>query len=70
MVRTRIEVDSALLAEAQRLLGAATKSETVNRALAQVIADRKRVYHVRAQIARGRSGFYERLLDKNLPWGR
>jgi Arc/MetJ family transcription regulator len=70
MTKTLIDVDDALLAEAQRLLGTTTKKETVNRALALVIADRERLEAVRAEIARGRSGFYERLLDEDLPWGR
>jgi Arc/MetJ family transcription regulator len=70
MTKTLLDIDDALLAEAQRLLGTTTKKETVNRALAHVIADRKRLEAVRAVIARGRSGFYERLLDEDLPWGR
>jgi len=70
MTKTLIDVDDALLAEAQRLLGTTTKKETVNRALAHVIADRERLEAVRAVIALGRSGFFERLLDEDLPWGR
>jgi Arc/MetJ family transcription regulator len=41
MKRTNLIIDEQLLAEAKRLLGAETQSETVNRALAQAIKIQK-----------------------------
>lgn len=42
-MRTSIEIDDMLLKEAQRLTGAATKSETVDIALREFVAPQRRV---------------------------
>jgi len=42
MAKTLIDVDDELLARAAEILGTATKKDTVNRALAEVIAMRAR----------------------------
>lgn len=43
MSRTLIDLDDVLLAEAARLLDTRTKKDTVNRALAEFVAQRRRV---------------------------
>ena len=42
MSKTVIDLDDALLAEAADLLGTTTKKDTVNRALAELIRNRRR----------------------------
>jgi Arc/MetJ family transcription regulator len=42
-MRTNIEIDDAVLREAQQLLGTATKRETVDSALREVVARRRRL---------------------------
>lgn len=42
-MRTNIEIDDAVLSEAQRLSGTKTKRETVDYALREVIARQKRL---------------------------
>jgi len=41
-VRTTVEIDRELLAEAMRLLGARTKRETIQRALEEVVREGRR----------------------------
>ncbi len=41
-MRTTVEIDRELLAEAMRLLGARTKRETIQRALEEVVRERRR----------------------------
>ena len=41
-MRTTVEIDGELLAEAMRLLGARTKRETIQRALEEVVRERRR----------------------------
>ena len=48
---------------AQAVLGTATKKDTINQALAAVVASARRAEAVAAEIERGHSGFYRRLLD-------
>lgn len=42
MTKTVIDLDDELLSEAAQLLGTTTKKETVNRALAELVARRRR----------------------------
>jgi Arc/MetJ family transcription regulator len=42
-VRTNIEIDDDVLAEAQRLMGTRTKRETVDLALREVVARQRRL---------------------------
>lgn len=42
MSRTLLDLDDELLAEAARLLGTRTKKDTVNGALAELVAQRRR----------------------------
>jgi len=48
------------------VLGTATKKETINRALSEVVARARRADAVQAEIERGRSGFYRRLLEDDV----
>jgi Arc/MetJ family transcription regulator len=42
-IRTNIEIDDEVLAEAQRLLGTSTKRDTVDLALREVVARHRRL---------------------------
>ncbi|OJU85162.1 MAG: DUF2191 domain-containing protein [Solirubrobacterales bacterium 70-9] len=42
-MRTNIEIDDAILAEAQELIGARTKRETVDTALRELVARHRRL---------------------------
>lgn len=42
-VRTNIEIDDAVIAEAQELIGARTKRETVDTALRELVARHRRL---------------------------
>lgn len=59
MSKTLIDVDDDLLDQAQAALGAKTKKETVNRALAEAIASVAR----RREIERLDTGYYAGLGD-------
>lgn len=63
MAKTMVDIDEAALRAAQAVLGTTTKKETVNRALGEVVELARRAEAVAAEIERGRSGFYRRLLD-------
>jgi Arc/MetJ family transcription regulator len=66
MTKTMVDLDDDALREAQAVLGTSTKKETINRALGEVVARAHQAQAVAAQIERGRSGFYRRLLDDDL----
>ena len=55
-LKTVPEVDDALLAEAQMLLGVLTESDTVNLALTGLITEQRRQAAVEAQIRRFQAG--------------
>ncbi len=63
MAKTMVDLDEEALREAQTVLGTATKKDTINRALGEVVAAARRAEAVAAEIERGHSGFYRRLLD-------
>ncbi len=63
MGKTMVDLDEEALLDAQAVLGTATKKDTINRALAEVVASARRADAVAAEIDRGHSGFYRRLLD-------
>lgn len=63
MAKTLVDLDEVALRDAQAVLGTATKKDTINRALSSVLAAARRSDAVAAEIERGRSGFYRRLLD-------
>lgn len=48
-MRTMIDIDDALLAEAKKLFGTTTKKATVERALVEAIDRQKRLDYVKAQ---------------------
>ena len=59
-------LDEDALYLAQAVLGTATKKDTINQALAAVVASARRAEAVAAEIERGHSGFYRRLLDADV----
>ncbi len=59
MAKTLVDIDEALLAQAQEALGTSTKKETINRALAEVVAVTAR----RREIERLDRGTYADLGD-------
>jgi Arc/MetJ family transcription regulator len=61
MPKTLVDVDDALLSQAQRLLGTNTQKDTVNRALAELIKERRRRQAVESEIRRYETGHYELL---------
>ncbi|MEV0108718.1 type II toxin-antitoxin system VapB family antitoxin [Nocardia sp. NPDC050799] len=64
MSKLLIEVDDEALAEAQRLLGTATKKDTVNAALIEVSRRLKRVQALNALGEMAEQGDFDILLDK------
>jgi Arc/MetJ family transcription regulator len=66
MTKTMVDLDDEALQQAQLVLGTATKKETINRALSEVVARARRADAVQAEIERGRSGFYRRLLEDDV----
>ncbi len=66
MAKTMVDLDEDALRAAQAVLGTTTKKDTINRALGEVVAVAQRSEAVAAEIERGRSGFYRRLLDPEL----
>jgi Arc/MetJ family transcription regulator len=62
MAKTMVDLDEQALRDAQAVLGTATKKDTINRALGEVVASARRAEAVAAEIERGHSGFYRRLL--------
>jgi Arc/MetJ family transcription regulator len=61
MPKTLVDVDDALLSQAQQLLGTSTKKDTINQALAEVIKERRRQEAVESEIRRYEAGQYELL---------
>ena len=62
MTRTLIDIDDALLLQAQQVLGTATKKDTVNTALAEVVALQER----RNFLAAARRGAFADLADPDV----
>jgi Arc/MetJ family transcription regulator len=60
--KTVMDVDDALLAEAQQLLGIITETDTVNLALAGLITEHRRVDAVESQLRRYQAGQFAALL--------
>jgi Arc/MetJ family transcription regulator len=50
-MRTMIDIDDALMAEAKKIFGTTTKKATVERALIEAIDRKKRLDYVKAQKA-------------------
>lgn len=63
MAKTVVDLDDEALREAQVVLGTTTKKDTINRALGEVVASARRAEALAAEIERGHSGLYRRLLD-------
>ena len=63
MGKTMVDLDETALRQAQAVLGTATKKDTINQALGAVVASARRAEAVAAEIERGHSGFYRRLLE-------
>jgi Arc/MetJ family transcription regulator len=65
-MRTMIDIDEALLAEARKVFGTKTKKATVERALVEAIDRRKRLEYAEAQKANPdwKPGRYEDLMGK------
>lgn len=65
-MRTMIDIDDELMAEAKRVLGTKTKKQTVERALREVIARQKRLEYAKAQKANPdwKPGTYEKLMAR------
>jgi Arc/MetJ family transcription regulator len=59
--KTVTDVDDALLAEAQLRLGLVTESDTVNLALAGLIAEQRRLDAVESELRRYRNGQFTSL---------
>jgi len=62
MTRTLIDIDDALLLQAQQVLGTGTKKDTVNSALAEVVALQAR----RNFLAAARNGAFAELADPDV----
>lgn len=62
-MRTMIDIDDALMAEAKRIFGTTTKKETVERALSEAIDREKRLDYAKIQKANPdwKPGAYEKL---------
>jgi Arc/MetJ family transcription regulator len=63
MAKTTIDLDDDLLDQARAVLGTRTVEETVNGALGEIVARPTQAQLIVAEIERGHSGFYRRLLD-------
>jgi Arc/MetJ family transcription regulator len=66
--KTVADVDDALLAEAQLLLGPATAGDTVNVALAGLITERRRLEAVESELLRYRNGQFAPAEPRPEPW--
>ncbi|MEV6771214.1 type II toxin-antitoxin system VapB family antitoxin [Nocardia sp. NPDC051030] len=64
MVKLLIEVDDEVLAEAQRVLGTATETDTVNAALIEVAKRIKRAEALVELVEMGEQGDFDILLRK------
>ncbi len=62
MSKTLIDIDDDLLTRSQRILGTATKKDTVNGALREVV----RRNAAEELIAMGHAGVYDDLLDREV----
>ena len=66
MGKTMVDLDEGALQAAKAVLGTATKKDTINQALEAVVASARRTAAVAAEIERGHTGFYRRLLDDDV----
>ncbi|MEU8242146.1 type II toxin-antitoxin system VapB family antitoxin [Actinoplanes missouriensis] len=64
MMESPIEIDGQALMEAARVLGTTTPSDTVNAALREVVAVRRRLEAYDELAKMGREGHFDELLDK------
>jgi Arc/MetJ family transcription regulator len=64
MSRLLVDVDDDALAEAQRVLGTATKKDTVNAALVEVSRRLRRLQALDKLVAMGRAGDFDLFLNK------
>ncbi|QSB14506.1 type II toxin-antitoxin system VapB family antitoxin [Natronosporangium hydrolyticum] len=64
MSRLLVDVDDDALAEAQRVLGTATKKDTVNAALVEVSQRLRRLRALDKLAAMGQAGDFDPLFDK------
>ncbi len=62
MAKTLVDVDEEVLQRAQEALGTTTKKDTINQALAEVVAEREQRAALRREVERLSSGYYEALL--------
>jgi Arc/MetJ family transcription regulator len=60
--KTVLDVDDALLTEAQQLLGTIAEGDTINQALAELIRERRRLEAVESEIHRYEAGQFAALL--------
>ena len=58
MAKTLVDVDEEALRRAGQLLGTATKKDTINGALHEVVVEHERLEAARREVARARSGYY------------
>jgi len=65
MSKLLIDVDDQALAEAQQLLGTATKKDTVNAALVKIAQRLKRVKALNELTEMAEQGDFDMLLDKD-----
>ncbi|BDT84731.1 type II toxin-antitoxin system VapB family antitoxin [Nocardia cyriacigeorgica] len=65
MSKLLIDVDDQALAEAQQLLGTATKKDTVNAALVEIAQRLKRVKALNELTEMAEQGDFDMLLDKD-----
>ncbi|MGP4000455.1 type II toxin-antitoxin system VapB family antitoxin [Streptomyces sp. 8N706] len=64
MTKTLIDVDEQLLADAAEVLGTTTKKDTVNTALREILAAKRRALALAGLAARADAGEFDELLDK------
>jgi len=58
MAKTLVDIDEAALQRASELLGTATKKDTINTALHEVVAEHERLQAARREVERARAGYY------------
>ena len=63
MAKTLVDADEAALRRASEILGTATKKDTINTALNEVVAHRERTEAIEHEIDRMRSGYYANVDD-------
>jgi Arc/MetJ family transcription regulator len=62
-----LDVDDALLTEAQQLLGTIAEGDTINQALAELIRERRRLEAVESQLCRYEAGQFAALRSGSRP---